>query len=115
MIQTWLMALDLSLILQSARKIHNPSIQVRNESAIGSAEKAFDYHSTDLLIFTGARSSSMQRLSSSRSQSSARSGQALRALARSLDIADEISSDDEPSTSVSPRYVSLKTKNSLLK
>ena len=81
----------------------------------GSAEKAFDYHSTDLLIFTGARSSSMQRLSSSRSQSSARSGQALRALARSLDIADEISSDDEPSTSVSPRYVSLKTKNSLLK
>jgi len=42
MIQIWLMALDLSLILQSARKIHNPSIQVRNESAIGSAEKAFD-------------------------------------------------------------------------
>ena len=42
MIQIWLMALDLSLILQSARKIHNPSIQVRIESAIGSAEKAFD-------------------------------------------------------------------------
>ena len=53
MIQTWLMALDLSLILQSARKIHNPSIQVRNESAIGSAEKAFDKHFTEHLFRRG--------------------------------------------------------------
>ena len=92
-------------------------LQFRWETNLQSAalRKLSINHFTEHLFFAGARSSSKQRLSSSRSQSSARGGQALRALARSLDVADEISSDDEPSTSVSPRYVSLKTKNSLLK
>jgi hypothetical protein len=107
MIQTTLMALELSLILQSAQKIHNPSLQVRNEAA--AALRKLSINILLNIFFAGARSSSMQRLSSSRSQSSARNGQALRALARSLDVADEISSDDEPSPNVSPRYVPLKS------
>jgi hypothetical protein len=108
LIQTTLMALELSLILQSAQKIHNPSRQVRNEAA--AALRKLSINILLNIFFAGARSSSMQRLSSSRSQSSARNGQALRALARSLDVADEISSDDEPSPNVSPRYVPLKSK-----
>ena len=110
MIQTSLMAQQLSLILQSAQKIHNPSIQVRNEAAIRQGWESYDNHFTDDLFLAGARSSSIQRIISSRSQSSARSGQALRALARSLDVADDISSDDEPSQNVSPRYVPLTTR-----
>ena len=110
MIQTSLMALELSLKLQLAQKIHNPSIQVRNEAAIRQGWESYDNHFTDDLFLAGARSSSIQRIISSRSQSSARVGQALRSLARSDDSADEISSDNEPSPDVSPRYVPKKTK-----
>ena len=110
MIQTALMALELSLKLQLAQKIHNPSIQVRNEAAIRQGWESYDNHFTDDLFLAGARSSSIQTIISSRSQSSARVEQALRSLARSDDSADEISSDNEPSPDVSPRYVPKKTK-----
>jgi hypothetical protein len=110
--QTLLMAREFNLILRLARKIQKPSIQVRNETAISSFEIDFNLSFTESVACSVAgtgRSPSVPGLSSSRSRFSDRSGNELRTLSRSLDASDEISSDDEPSANILPRYAPLMT------